>query len=231
MPSPRRWIAAGCLLGLGLLVTDLALGGPLSEADGALHRWLSGHPHPVLTVISAVLAQAGNEFLLIPALGLLCLATAWRIRSVRPLLAVFAVCVTLAGVVPAVKIATGRTAPRSGVDLWFAGGTEFPSGHAVNAIVLVALFLELLVVGFPGAARWLPPRRRRCAVAALGIAGGVGMVGLAYHWLTDAVGGWLIGVLLYLAVQALIRRMFRAPTDAGRRPAEQERGTPAPSAR
>src|SRR5664280_1997073 len=56
-------------------------------------------------------------------------------RVWRPLLVLLAALAALNAATLALKLATGRTAPHAGIDLVFAGGWSYPSGHAVNATV------------------------------------------------------------------------------------------------
>ncbi|MGC0333614.1 membrane-associated phospholipid phosphatase [Streptomyces sp. SAI-170] len=76
----------------------------------------------------------------------------------------------------------------------------FPSGHAMTATVVCGLLLWLLR-GF-GAGRGL--FRAGLAVAAVSVVGvGLTRVWLGVHWLTDVLGGWLLGgTLVALAVAA-----------------------------
>ncbi|KGN34825.1 acid phosphatase [Knoellia sinensis KCTC 19936] len=68
---------------------------------------------------------------------------------------------------------------------------SFPSGHTLNATVVLGLTAYLLVI-------WLRRRGSRIAVVAvLGVfvlAMGLSRVFLGHHWLTDVVAGWAIGL-------------------------------------
>lgn len=195
----RRFLACAILVAaFGVVTADVLLGGPLTGLDHVLHGRLEGQTHGAWWRAGYGLAQAGNEYVVIPALGAVCLVAArWR-RSLRPVVVTFVVCASLALVVPAIKIVTGRTAPRSGIDAVFAGGAEYPSGHAINAILLWGVTFELLVAAFPVTSRWLTRPVRRVLVTLLGAAAGAGMVMLNYHWLTDALGGWLLGTAMFI---------------------------------
>jgi membrane-associated phospholipid phosphatase len=108
-------------------------------------------------------------------------------------LVTFALTETLTSVSSAVlKGLVGRPRPPDG--LVHPIGSSFPSGHAAYAgATCVALVLLFTVPG---------PRRRWCWVVAVG-----GIVGMAWsrtylqvHWLSDVVGGSLLGVGLTLLV-------------------------------
>jgi membrane-associated phospholipid phosphatase len=104
-------------------------------------------------------------------------------------------------VVYAIKQGTGRTAPGyPGVFLFHADGASFPSGHVANAVLMW------------GIARWmaveygLPARVQRTfwLLSVVGpVATGLAMVSLDFHWVTDAVVGACVGVVLLGVVHAL----------------------------
>jgi undecaprenyl-diphosphatase len=101
---------------------------------------------------------------------------------------------------------------------------SFPSGHAFGSIVGVG---ALLLVGLP----LVRPGWRRPLIA-LGvlIVGLVGFarVGLGVHYLSDVVGGWLIGAAWLAATTAGFRAWRRdlrrpeRPLEAGLEPAGPE---------
>jgi undecaprenyl-diphosphatase len=67
----------------------------------------------------------------------------------------------------------------------------FPSGHTLNATVLVGMAAYLLLLGVGRV--WV----RVLVVAAAGgfaLAMGLSRVYLGHHWLTDVVAGWLLGL-------------------------------------
>ena len=68
---------------------------------------------------------------------------------------------------------------------------SFPSGHTLNATVVLGVIAYLLVLG-------LRRRRARLAVgvvlALLVVAMGLSRVWLGHHWLTDVLAGWLLGL-------------------------------------
>lgn len=73
----------------------------------------------------------------------------------------------------------------------FESSASFPSGHTLNATVVLGLTAYLLVV-------WAKRKRWRVlSVVTLGtlvVAMGLSRVFLGHHWLTDVVAGWVIGL-------------------------------------
>jgi membrane-associated phospholipid phosphatase len=74
---------------------------------------------------------------------------------------------------------------------------SFPSGHTLNATVLITVVVYLLLI--ETTATW-----QRVLAVTLGTAFvvlmGLSRVDLGHHWLTDVVAGWLIGLAWAVAV-------------------------------
>ncbi|HET8599633.1 MAG TPA: phosphatase PAP2 family protein [Segeticoccus sp.] len=194
------------LLGFCYVTVDvLFLHGPLRHFDHVLYGKLLLHDdHNFRWWASKIIGEVGNEYLLLPALGIVTLVASWRTRSVRPMVISFCVGASLGILVPAVKIVTGRTKPlQPGHDSVFAGGTTYPSGHVVNSILLMGLALELLVLAWPALQRWLGVRVRRWLVVLSGAMSGAGTLGLSYHWFTDVLAGWLLGAAMFVVLIGL----------------------------
>jgi membrane-associated phospholipid phosphatase len=147
----------------------------------------------------AVTQLGGRGFILIVLAGLVGYL-AWRERTVLPLLRVLVALALLTVVVYGFKYGTGRTAPAYPGSFFYRDGASYPSGHVANAVLMWGV-ARWQVVEFrlgPGVQRgawWL-------SVAAP-VATGVAMVSLDFHWVTDAVVGATVGVLLLGVVHAL----------------------------
>ena len=147
-----------------------------------------------------VFTQAGGRgFILIVLAGLVGWLTV-RQRTLVPLVRVLLALALLTAVIYAFKWGTGRTAPAYPGSFFHREGASYPSGHVANAVLMW------------GVARWqavefgLPAWVQRTAVllAVLGpLATGVAMVALNFHWVTDAVVGLAVGLLLLGVVHAL----------------------------
>jgi membrane-associated phospholipid phosphatase len=94
---------------------------------------------------------------------------------------------------------TERGAPHGGPVHLFGGPgfVEYPSGHVQNGVVYYGVLALLLAPYLPTLARqvlcWLP-----------GPLVFIGTTYVAYHWLTDSIGGYLLGLLV-------IRQLARIP--------------------
>jgi membrane-associated phospholipid phosphatase len=106
----------------------------------------------------------------------------------------------LTGVIYAFKYGMGRTAPAYPGSFFHRNGTSFPSGHVANAVLMWGL-ARWQAVQYGLAAPW------QRGFAFLSVAGpvlaGVAMVALNFHWVTDAVVGAAVGVLLLGVVHTL----------------------------
>ncbi|MFJ4675408.1 MULTISPECIES: phosphatase PAP2 family protein [unclassified Kitasatospora] len=180
-----------------LLVLIEAHWGPLHRLDAGaaqrLHAVVRDHP-AVLSVLRALSNGVWDpltmRLLVAAAVGWLLWRRAWR-------LAVWAAATTTAaGLIGwAVKAAVARARPSLPDPVAHAPGFSFPSGHAMTAAtcctVLLLVFSPALRPGWRWAAR---------AAAGLSVLGvGFTRVALGVHWVSDVLGGWLLGVALVAA--------------------------------
>jgi membrane-associated phospholipid phosphatase len=148
-----------------------------------------------------VLTQLGGRATILVVLAGLVGYLAWRRHTWLPLIRVLAALALLTAVVYGIKNGTGRTAPGFPGSFFFHDdGASFPSGHVANAVLMW------------GVARWqaveygLSDRVQRIfwLLSIFGpVVTGLAMVSLDFHWVTDAVVGAAVGVLLLGVVHAL----------------------------
>lgn len=196
-------LAAVALL-LGGVTAGVLDHGLIRRIDWALYGQLHSHFHsgPIRAVASGLALTGQRGVVVIPLIGLAVLA-ARRHHTVRPLVVTVVVIVALAVGVYLLKYAVGRSAPSRGRDVLHSGGLSFPSGHAVNAVVCWGLALEFAASLSDQAARALPIWLRRTVTGAFAAATGLSMLVLDYHWLSDALAGWLLGVFTLMTVVAI----------------------------
>lgn len=200
---PPWWLVLLALLAGSLITADLLAGGVLERIDLRTSEVVRGWglrdsaAYPVIWAIT----QLGGRATILIVLAVLVAYLAWRRRTWVPLLRVLLALGILTVGVYALKFSTGRTAPGHPDEAFFhVDGTSFPSGHVANAVIMW------------GIARWLAveyglPAKVQRAFWWLGVAGpvatGVSMVSLDFHWVTDAVVGGAVGILLLGVVHAL----------------------------
>lgn len=202
MNRALKW--AGLLFAGFLLVTQQVItNGPLIHLDARIFN--ADRPHLskfekliLLRIDNLGLRGVTATILLITAFFL-----ARRFKSWRPLnLSVLAL-LALNLVVGLAKLLVGRTKPKLNVDLIYAGGLSYPSGHASNAILTWGVLAYILYrYSHPNA--WHP--------VAMGLAAGTFTLGVCVvsafrntHWLSDLLGGLFIGGALLVMVIAVDR--------------------------
>jgi membrane-associated phospholipid phosphatase len=137
------------------------------------------------------------------ALMIAAIYIARRFKTWRPLnLAILSI-IALNLTVGLAKLLIGRTKPQLNVDLIYAGGLSYPSGHASNAILSWGVLAYLIY-------RYAHVDRYRGRLASAGVAlisVSVCVVSLFRntHWLSDLVGGLFIGAALLVMVIAIDR--------------------------
>jgi membrane-associated phospholipid phosphatase len=212
LPEDSRVVSAGrppwwllvAALAVGCLVTlDLLTRGSLERLDLWVSEIVSdwdladSAAYPLVWLVT----QLGGRGTILAVLAVLVGYLAWRRRTWLPLVRVLIALALLTVAVYAVKHGTGRTAPAFPGSFFFhADGASFPSGHVANAVLMW------------GVARWLAveydlPQRVQRAFWLLHILGpgatAIAMVSLDFHWVTDAIVGAAVGVLLLGVVHTL----------------------------
>ena len=176
----------------------------------AVLTWRSGPVDTAVTWFTDLGGQVGMPLLAIGAVVAMTLA--WRQWTPAVLVLVAAlgsVATTVVG-----KAAVGRVRPPL-VDAVppFESSPAFPSGHALNAVVLAGVVAYLLV----------RRQRRRWVRVATITAGavfallmGLSRVYLGHHWLTDVLVSWTLG-LAWVTVVVVAHRLFLTVTRRSRR--------------
>lgn len=186
-----------------LLTWQVAADGPLLGLDERLSRDLV-HPDEV----SELLADLGNVSVAVPALALVVWYAAWRGRAAGagrwwlPPAAVLA----LMALVPLIVLPLKDWTDRPGTPVVPPATGYYPSGHTATAAVAYGSAALVLVP-------WLLTELARCAVVATAVvlvaAVSFGLVRQGYHWPSDVVASWCLGVVLLGALWLLLRRVAR----------------------
>jgi membrane-associated phospholipid phosphatase len=180
------------------------------DADVAedLHEWALAHPG--VTRVLIVWTDAFGPWPWRIAVGAFAL---WLLYRGAPRLAIWAITtVTVGGMLGlALKIIVARARPHLPDPVALAPGNSFPSGHAVNVTLGAGVLVLLLLPMLP---RW--GRRLAWALAwfmVLSVA--YTRVALGVHWVSDVVGGIVLGAAVIAATTAAFETWRR---DQGRRP-------------
>jgi membrane-associated phospholipid phosphatase len=200
---PSWWVMVVALV-VGCLVTaDVLARGRLEQMDLHVSHVISswGLRDSVAFPFIWVVTQLGGRVTILVVLAALVGHLAWRRRTWLPLARILVALGLLTVAVYAVKHGTGRTAPGyPGVHFFHADGASFPSGHVANAVLMWGIARwQAVEYGLPGRVQrsfWLLSVVGPVATAAA-------MVSLDFHWVTDAVVGACVGVLVLGVVHAL----------------------------
>lgn len=202
----------------GILLREVTQQGPLTRIDTIaardLHEAVRRWPEVVgpLKVIS-FLGSPLWFYLLIGGSAL------YMWRSGHPRLALFLVVTAVAGglIDSVVKIVVDRPRPSLEHPIATAHGKSFPSGHSMTSVVGYG---ALLLVFMPVIAR----RLRWWVAGALGLlvlAIGFSRLALGVHYITDVVGGFVLG-LAWLAASTAAFSIWRV--ERGRKPSRPSEG-------
>ncbi|MEV6109195.1 phosphatase PAP2 family protein [Streptomyces sp. NPDC051940] len=185
-------LAAAFVLLLALVAGDW---GPLDSADETVATAL--HDSAVSSPGWTETARVLTDWVWDPwtMRALLLAAAAWLLWRGERFLAGWILATGAVGWVlqQGLKAAVGRERPRWPDPVDSAQYAAFPSGHAMSAVVTCGLLLWLLH-------QYGPPRRlwtAACSLAAVSVLGvGLTRLYLGVHWLSDVVGGWLLGAVV-----------------------------------
>ncbi|MGW5668213.1 phosphatase PAP2 family protein [Micromonospora sp. NPDC003776] len=197
---PAGWLFDGLLVaGLAGLTAALVWWPPLLRLDIAVRDWCDRHRPGPVNALMVVLDHLGQGGPLTTVTVLVSFWLAWRYRTVRPIIPAGLAPIVSTLLIVGLKRWTSRGAPHHGSVELFSGGWEeyYPSGHVSNAIVYYGVLAMLL-------APYLPVAARRVLQWAPGVLTFIGTTYLGYHWLTDSVGGYLLGLLI-------VRLLLRVP--------------------
>lgn len=203
----------------GILLDQVVRSGPLLDVDRGVADWAHGlvSRNAPLRVAARVVTTLGGPPVLY---GLGIAATAYVFRRGRRRLAFYVAVTGLGGALlnSVVKLLVARPRPVFETPLAHALGKSFPSGHAMaSTVVYGALLLA-----------FLPAVRRRghavavtVATALLVLSIAASRVALGVHFLSDVVGGVVLGVA-WLCASTAAFRIWR--TDRGAPPAPVSEG-------
>lgn len=168
--------------------------------DHAVLEAMMQHRSPALTWWAIAVTEIGSP-VGVGALTLVCCALLWR-RLASPWPAVVVVgAVAAAGILStATKIIVGAHRPPLSVQLITETDPSFPSGHVTGTVALLGALTAVLGHRRPAV---------RAALLALSAVGAVTValtrLYLGVHWVTDVVGGVLLGTLAAIAAHLVYR--------------------------
>jgi undecaprenyl-diphosphatase len=171
-------------LGLALVAHSAHSGTAL---DHRVLDWFVAHRQIWLTTVAIVITDIGSPAAIVIFAFVAAALIWWRMRAMLTAVVVLGT-VGLASVVSTVtKVVVGSERPPAATQLLAETDHSFPSGHVTGTVALLGILA--VVIGH----RWgrMPQLLGLTAVAGLIVA--VTRLYLGVHWLTDVVGGALLG--------------------------------------
>ncbi|GAA3723919.1 membrane-associated phospholipid phosphatase [Spinactinospora alkalitolerans] len=233
------WTVVVCAA-LAAVTWQVVAAGPITALDRPIHEAVDpDQPTGAALALCVGVARLGQRWLTVPLLLGLGAWVSLRRRDPRPLFAPVVGLASLAVLGTLLKVAVGRTPPITGVDVvspglgnvadWavaaftlgaapFEGYVSYPSGHAANAALSYPLLACLLFGGNGLRPGRIALRRALWASAVPVLAVGVMMTALDYHWASEALGGWFLGIACALAALLVLGPGRAAEAPAGHPP-------------
>ena len=190
-------------VGFIVVTQQVITNGPLIALDAKIANAKRIDFAPWIDFVLMRIDNLGLRGLTATALLIAAIYIARRFKTWRPLNLAILSLIALNLTVGLAKLLIGRTKPQLNVDLIYAGGLSYPSGHASNAILTWGVLAYLIY-------RYAHVNRYRGRLASAGVA----LVSLSVcvvslmrntHWLSDLVGGLFIGAALLVMVIAIDR--------------------------
>lgn len=189
-------VAALVVLSVGFVLALAALSVEVAAKhtggwDRPVHAWFVGHRYGAVTGLMEALTWLGSTAVLVPVLLAVGGYLVWSRRSWSTPLFVWAAFAGAVVLGEAGKVIFGRARPPAADMITRAGGYAFPSGHSVQAMTGWGLLAVLAVASGTLRRRTRLALAWACAVVIVLV--GTSRLYLGVHWLSDVIGGFLLG--------------------------------------
>ncbi|MFI6173320.1 phosphatase PAP2 family protein [Nocardia sp. NPDC051052] len=187
------------------LAVQVARSGWLTGADAVTLEWFRTHRNPALTTVALVITDAGSPVGLAVVGVLLAGVAGWRLRTSGAAVLVLGVVAVSFGASTLTKLAVARARPPAAVALVSETDFSFPSGHVTGTTALAGAVLLAYLSGRPSIVRRVAAVLLSSTVVVLVAAT---RLYLGVHWLTDVIGGALLGVTMVLFGAVIAPRLL-----------------------
>jgi|APAra7269097451_1048561.scaffolds.fasta_scaffold04191_4 membrane-associated phospholipid phosphatase len=197
-------------IGLGVVAHHAVAGTAL---DHAVLGWMVAHRHPGLTSWAIAVTTVGSPAG-VAVLAVIAAAVAWwRVGSARPAMVILAALAGAGAVSSLTKVIVAAHRPAAAVQLVTETDPSYPSGHVTGTLALLSAVA--VVIGHHSGREVSTTVFVLAAAAAVAVA--CTRLYLGVHWVTDVVGGLLLGSLAGVLAYLVYRRMM-GPSNVGGRP-------------
>ncbi len=191
-----RLIAVALTVALVYVIVDIFVQGPLTQIDIRLNDWDGQKALPSLDQAAWIYDKMGQRSVLVPILLAVAGWFARKHRTWRPVVLAAMSFLVLNVVVGAMKILIGRSQTETGDPSVLQGDIIFPSGHSSNMVLTGGVIVYLMI----RYAKNPPARVVAACWSALTLLTILTSLYIGSHWLTDLIGGALVGGLLLQSV-------------------------------
>ncbi|OUS89643.1 phosphatase [Rhodococcus sp. NCIMB 12038] len=199
----------GLTVALIALAYEVRVGALVTTADPVVLGWFADHRSEWVTGPAIAITDAGGPVgtvLMAVVLGAL---LSRRARSLVPGLILIGTVGVAAAASTVTKAVVGRSRPPIVSQVLLETDHSFPSGHVTGAMVLFTMVAVILGYGSPAARRGL----LLVAAFTVTVVVAVTRLYLGEHWLTDVIGGILLGGLAALIGSELYGIWMRRASD------------------
>lgn len=178
-------LMGGAVTGIGAILHA----GGTDSIDHSVWRWVVEHRVGALDGLAEGLTLAASTSVVVPLTVAVAALLAWWARRGRDAALVGASAAGAYLITAILKDLVERPRPPVGQRLVTVHEWSFPSGHATQSVALYGAVLVVVVATSGRAARvagW-------CAGVLVALAIGWTRIYLGVHWLSDVIGGWVIG--------------------------------------
>jgi membrane-associated phospholipid phosphatase len=220
-PPTIATVLVSLFVGLGVLAHHAANG---TAFDHQVLSWMVNHRSPGLTTLAIAVTNAGSPL----ATGVIAAIAAavlwWRSGSPRPAILVLLTLAAAGTTSTMSKVIVGAARPARSIQLVVETDSSYPSGHVTGTLAVLGALT--VVIGHRTS------RAAHGVLIALGAAVtalvAVTRLYLGVHWVTDVMGGLLLGGAAVVIAHLACRRMMGlSDTDGG--PGAPARSGPVPA--
>ncbi|MET8878180.1 phosphatase PAP2 family protein [Nocardia sp. NPDC004604] len=205
--TARRAVRAAAVIVMFVeLGVQASRSGWLTGADATTLDWFTTHRSSGWTVIARAITHAGDPAGLAVIGLLLAGLMAWWLRCAVPMVLILGTVAVASAASRMSKVVVGRTRPPAVVELMTQTDFSYPSGHVTGTVALVGSVLLAYLGARP--AVWRRIAAGLFVVVVVATMGATRLY-LGVHWLTDVIGGGLLGCSVVL-IGAVLQPYLRA---------------------